>query len=124
MPPVGGVGGMDAIGAMLARRQPPPAAGQPPGNGGAPPSGTDPGMAAGMGAAGADAQTQQMMAGMSQIQQIGEQCKQVAATFPLTADTMQQIQQLLKQAVVQMAPQAPTQTPSSAAVPGAGGPMA
>ena len=81
-------------------------------------------MAAGMGAAGADMQTQQMMAGMSQIQQIGEQCKQVAANFPLTADTMQQIQQLLKNAVVQMAPQAPAQTPSGAAVPGAGGPMA
>jgi hypothetical protein len=67
-----------------------------------------------------DAQRQQLMAGMTRIRDLGEQAKQIAVEYPMTAEAMMQIQQLLKQAVIAMAPQAPMQTMSGEAVPGGG----
>lgn len=67
-----------------------------------------------------DAQAQPIIAAMGRIRELGEAAKALASEFPTTADTMQQIQQLLKQAVIQMAPMAPAQTQSGAAVPGGG----
>lgn len=67
-----------------------------------------------------DAQRQQLMAGMQRISELGEMVKQIMVEYPMTAEPMQQIQQLLKMAVVSMAPQAPMQTMSGQAVPGGG----
>jgi len=69
-----------------------------------------------------DAQRQQLMAGMMRIRDLGEQVKQIATEYPMTAEAMMQIQQLLKQAVISMAPQAPMQTMSGQAVPGGSSP--
>jgi hypothetical protein len=60
---------------------------------------------------------------MMKIRDLGELVKSIAVEYPGTMDVMSQIQQLLKQAVVAMAPMAPAQTMSGAAVPGAGAPM-
>ena len=107
--PIGGASpGMDAIGSALAAGP------------GAQGSATPPAQASGAGAAGMDAQRQQLMAGMTRIRDLGEQCKQIATEYPMTAEAMMQIQQLLKQAVISMAPQAPMQTMSGQAVPGGG----
>ena len=99
-PPVGGIGGMDAVGSMLASAPPAPAAGGP--------------------GAGMDAARQQLEATMGRIRDFGEQIKQLAAENPAVADEAQQIQQLLKQMVVKSAQIAPVQTMSSMAVPGGG----
>lgn len=93
--PVGGIGGMDAVGSMLANAPPQNAAG-----------------------AGPDARNQQLEATMGTIRDLGEQVKQLAAANPMIADEAQQIQQLLKQMVVKAAQPAPVQTGSSLAVPG------
>jgi hypothetical protein len=58
---------------------------------------------------------------MGRIRDLAEQAKQLAADFPVLADDMQQVQQLLKQAVVKAAQVGPAQTASSLAVPGGGG---
>lgn len=109
-PPIGGSNGMQAVGSALAARA--PAGGQtPPASNGA---------NAAAPAAGQDAQRQQMMAGMQRISQLAEQTKQIATEFPMTAEVMMQIQQMLKQAVIAMAPMAPQQTGSGQAVPGGG----
>ncbi len=124
MAAIGGAGGMDAIGAMLARGSPQGQGGPPPSNGngaGAPP-GQPPPSQPGAGQV-ADAQMQPILAAMQRIRDLGEMTKQLALEFPMTADVMMQIQQLLKSAVVQMAGPAPMQTGSGAAVPGAGAPM-
>lgn len=110
-PPVGGVGGMDALGAALAQRAPNQ---QPPGGAEA----AGPGM--GMAGQAADAQMQQLQQGMQQIRQVAEAVKLIGEQYPAAASTMQQVQQLLKQAIVEMAPIAPAQTGSGLAVPGGG----
>lgn len=112
---------MSAIGNALAT-QPNGGSGAP---GGVSPNAAQSPMGDGMNpAAGMEAQLSQMTAAMGQIRTLGEQVKQLALENPQIADLMAQVQQMLKQAVVQMAPLAPMQTMSSAAVPGAGGPMA
>ena len=124
MAAIGGAGGMDAIGAMLARGSPQGQGGAPPGNGnGAPPGQSPNGQQQPNAGQVADAQLQPIMAAMQRIRDLGEATKQLALEFPMTADVMMQIQQLLKSAVVQMAGPAPMQTGSGAAVPGAGAPM-
>ncbi len=57
---------------------------------------------------------------MGAVREIGEDVKLIAQQFPDTQGTAQQIQQLLKQLIVEMAPTAPAQTGSSLAVPGGG----
>lgn len=81
-------------------------------------SGAQPQMGAGM--AGADAQQQQLQQTMGRIRDLAEQIKQLGADFPMLADDVQQIQQLLKQMVVKAAQVAPVQTASSLGVPGGG----
>lgn len=115
-PPIGGMGGgMDAIGAMLARGQGAPASAAAGANG-APSAGSSASFP-GAPAAGMDAVNQQLEATIMQIRQLGESVKQLAATNPLVADEAQQIQQLLKMMVVKSAQTAPVQTVSSEAVP-------
>ena len=70
--------------------------------------------------AGADAQQQQLQQTMGRIRDLAEQIKQLGADFPVLADDVQQIQQLLKQMVVKAAQVGSTQTASSLAVPGGG----
>jgi len=89
---------MDAMGAMLGGAAPPMS-----------PAG-----------AGADAQQQQLTQTMGRIRDLAEQVKQLGADFPVLADDVQQIQQILKTMVVKSAQVAPTQTASSLAVPGGG----
>src|SRR5262245_57745934 len=110
MPPVASASA-GVQGQMPSRTGPPPV---PPGQ--SPPSASS----SPPNAAGADAQQQQMMAGIGRIRDLADQAKQLAADFPAAADAMQQIQQLLKQAVVQMSAPAPVQTGSSMMVPTAG----
>lgn len=64
------------------------------------------------------AQLQQMV---QQIRQVGDLVQQIAASNPQLAQDAQQITQILKGMVVKSAQQAPAQTPSGLAVPGAGG---
>ena len=123
MAAIGGAGGMDAIGAMLARGSPQGQGGAPPNGNGAPPGQSPNGQQQPNAGQVADAQLQPIMAAMQRIRDLGEATKQLALEFPMTADVMMQIQQLLKSAVVQMAGPAPMQTGSGAAVPGAGAPM-
>ena len=102
---------MGALGAALASQ----------GGGPSPPSGAEAG-GPGMGQAGqaADAQLQLLQQGMGRVRDIGEDVKLIAQQFPEAAATAQQIQQLLKQLIIEMAPMAPAQTGSSLAVPGGG----
>lgn len=57
---------------------------------------------------------------MGAIRELGEDVKLIAQQFPAAAGTASQIQQLLKQMIIEMAPEAPAQTGSSLAVPGGG----
>jgi hypothetical protein len=57
---------------------------------------------------------------MGSIREIGDDVKLIAEQFPTAGATAQQILQLLKQMIVEMAPEAPVQTGSGVAVPGGG----
>ena len=104
--------GMGALGAALAQGH---------GGGPTPPGGAGAaGPGAGPAGAGVDAQLQLLQQGMGSIREIGEDVKLIAEQFPTAAGTAQQIQQLLKQMIIEMAPEAPAQTGSSLAVPGGG----
>ncbi len=104
--------GMGALGAALA---------QGPGGGPAPSGGAAvAGAGAGPAGAGVDAQLQLLKQGMGAIRELSEDVKLIAEQFPATASTAEQIKQLLKQMIIEMAPEAPAQTGSSIAVPGGG----
>lgn len=64
------------------------------------------------------AQLQQIV---TQIRQVGDLVTQIGASNPQLQQDAQQITQILKGMVVKAAQQAPAQTPSAMAVPGAGG---
>ena len=103
---------MGALGAALAQGR---------GGGPTPPGGAGAaGPGAGQPGAAVDAQLQLLQQGMGSIREIGEDVKLIAEQFPPAARTAQQIQQLLKQMIIEMAPEAPAQTGSSLAVPGGG----
>ena len=106
--------GMGALGAALAQGQ----GGGPTPPGGAAPAGA--GAGAGPAGAGVDAQLQMLKQGMGAIRELSEDVKLIAEQFPTTASTAEQIKQLLKQMIIEMAPEAPAQTGSSLAVPGGG----
>jgi methyl-accepting chemotaxis protein len=71
--------------------------------------------------ANAEAVQAQLQAMVQQIRQVGDLVQQIAASNPQLAQDAQQITQILKGMVVKSAQQAPAQTPSGLAVPGAGG---
>lgn len=78
------------------------------------------GPSAGVPGAGVDAVNQQLMQAVNGIRQLGAASQQLASQFPALAPQMQQIQDLLKQAAVAVAQQAPQQTGSGLAIPMAG----
>lgn len=69
--------------------------------------------------AGADAQTQGLQVLMGQIRDLKQQVDAMQGDFPDLAPDCQQIGNILKQMVVKAARQAPQQTASGMAVPGA-----
>lgn len=71
--------------------------------------------------ANAEAIQAQLQQTVQQIRQLGDLVQQIAASNPQLAQDAQQISQILKGMVVKAAQQAPAQTPSGLAVPGAGG---
>ena len=104
--------GMGALGAALA---------QGPGGGPTPPGGAGAaGAGAGQAGAGVDAQLQLLRQGVGSVRELSDDVKLLAEQFPMVAGTAEQIKQLLKQMLVEMAPEAPAQTGSSIAVPGGG----
>lgn len=64
-----------------------------------------------------DGQTGALVQVMGQIREVNDQIQALGTDFPTIAPLTTQIQQLLKQAVIQLASQAPAQTASGAAVP-------
>ena len=78
-------------------------------------------MAAGNPAAGQDAARAALQQTAMQIREINTLVQQTMASNPLIAGDLQQIEAILKNALIKAAQTAPTQTASSMAVPGGGG---
>lgn len=70
---------------------------------------------------GMEAAQEQVNAAMQDIRALGQSVQQLVGNFPALAQIGQQMNALLKQAVVTLAQQAQAQTASGLAVPGGGG---